>query len=128
MGFHPTEIETAIRNHLPVVFLVLSDRAWGMVKVNQEFAIDADALLANGELPDEAHINTDLGEIRWDLLAQSMGAHGERVRSPDELRPALERCLAAGRCAVVHVDVDPLAHKFAPNLLTFKEMHSEPAG
>ena len=48
--------------------------------------------------------------------------------SPDELRPALERCSAAGRCAVVHVDVDPKAHKFAPNLLTFKEMHAEPAG
>ena len=45
-----------------------------------------------------------------------MGAHGERVASPDELRPALERCLASGRCAVVHVDVDPKAHKFAPNL------------
>jgi Thiamine pyrophosphate-requiring enzymes [acetolactate synthase, pyruvate dehydrogenase (cytochrome), glyoxylate carboligase, phosphonopyruvate decarboxylase] len=128
MGFHPQELETAIRNHLPVVFIVLSDRAWGMVKVNQEFAIDADRLLTDGELPDEAHINTDLGEIRWDLLAQSMGAHGERVVTPDELRPALERCVAAGRCAVVQVDVDPVAHKFAPNLLTFKEMHAEPAG
>jgi acetolactate synthase-1/2/3 large subunit len=128
MGFHPQEIETAVRNHLPVVFVVLSDRAWGMVKVNQEFAIDADRLLVDGELPDEAHINTDLGEIRWDILAESMGAHGERVASPDELRPALERCLTAGRCAVVHVDVDPIAHKFAPNLLTFKEMHGEPSG
>jgi acetolactate synthase-1/2/3 large subunit len=128
MGFHPQEIETAVRNHLPVVFVVLSDRAWGMVKVNQEFAIDADRLLADGELPVEAHINTDLGEIRWDLLAESMGAHGERVGSPDELRPALERCLTTGRCAVVHVDVDPIAHKFAPNLLTFKEMHGEPSG
>ena len=128
MGFHPGEIETAVRNHLPVVFVVLCDRAWGMVKVNQEFAIDADRLLTDGALPDEAHINTDLGEIRWDLLAQSMGAHGERVHDPDELRSALERCRAAGRCAVVHVDVDPVAHKFAPNLLTFKEMHGEPAG
>lgn len=128
MGFHPQEIETAVRNDLPVVFVVLSDRAWGMVKVNQEFAIDATRLLADGELPDEAHINTDLGEIRWDLLARSMGAHGERVASPDELRPALERCLATRRCAVVHVDVDPKAHKFAPSLLTFKEMHAEPAG
>ncbi len=82
MGFHPQEIETAIRNDLPVVFVVLSDRAWGMVKVNQEFAIDADRLLTDGELPAEAHINTDLGEIRWDLLAQSMGAHGERGRDP----------------------------------------------
>ncbi len=87
-----------------------------MVKVNQEFAIDADRLLTDGELPDDAHINTDLGEIRFDELAQSMGAHGERVASPDELRPALERCLDGGRVAVVHVDVDPVAHKFAPNL------------
>ena len=128
MGFHPQEVETAIRNRLPVVFIVLSDRAWGMVKVNQEFAIDADRLLADGELPDELHINTDLGEIRWDLLARSMGAHGERVASAEELRPALERCVATRRCAVVHVDVDPVAHKFAPNLITFKEMHAEPAG
>ena len=128
MGFHPQEIETAVRHELPVVFLVLCDRQWGMVKVNQEFAIDPDRLLEEGELPAEAHINTDLGEIRWDLLAQSMGAHGERVASPGDLRPALERSLASGRCAVVHVDVDPKAHKFAPNLVTFKEMHGEPAG
>lgn len=128
MGFHPQEIETAIRNELAVVFVVLCDRQWGMVKVNQEFAIDPERLLADGELAPEQHINTDLGEIRWDLLAHSMGAHGERAASPDELRSALERCRAAARCAVVHVDVDPKAHKFAPNLLTFKEMHAEPAG
>jgi acetolactate synthase I/II/III large subunit len=128
MGFHPQEIETAIRNDLPVVFVVLSDRQWGMVKVNQEFAIDADRLLAEGELPASQHINTELGEIRWDLLARSMGAHAERVERTVELRPALERCLAAGRCAVVHVEVDRNAHKFAPNLLTFRDMHAEPAG
>jgi acetolactate synthase-1/2/3 large subunit len=128
MGFHPQEIETAVRNDLAVVFVVLSDRQWGMVKVNQEFAIDPERLLADGELPAEQHINTDLGEIRWDLLAESMGAHGERAARPEELRGALERCRNAGRCAVVHVDVDPKAHKFAPNLLTFKEMHAEPAG
>jgi hypothetical protein len=29
---------------------------------------------------------------------------------------------------VVHADVDKVAHKFAPILLTFKEMHAEPSG
>jgi acetolactate synthase-1/2/3 large subunit len=29
---------------------------------------------------------------------------------------------------VVHVDVDPGAHLFAPGLLHFKAMHQEPAG
>jgi acetolactate synthase-1/2/3 large subunit len=29
---------------------------------------------------------------------------------------------------VVHVDVDPTAHLFAPGLQYFKDMHQEPAG
>ena len=128
MGFHSQEVETAVRNELAVIFLVLCDRQWGMVKVNQEFAIDPKRTLLEGGLTPEENINTDLGEIRFDLLAESMGAHGERVRTVGELEPALERSLASGRCADIHGDVDPVAHKFAPNLAVFKEMHAEPAG
>jgi acetolactate synthase-1/2/3 large subunit len=128
MGFHPQEVETAVRNDLPVVFLVLCDKQWGMVKVNQEFTIDPQRTLTEGGLGPDETINTDLGEICFDQLGQSMGAHGERVRTVSELAPAIERSLASGRCAVIHVDVDPVAHKFAPNLATFKEMHAEPAG
>jgi acetolactate synthase-1/2/3 large subunit len=128
MGFHSQEIETAIRNDLPVVFLVLCDRQWGMVKVNQEFTIDPDRTLLEGGLPPEQNINTDLEETRFDLLAEAMGAHGERAASEDELRAAIERSLASNRCAVIHVDVDRQAHKFAPNLASFKDMHAEPGG
>jgi acetolactate synthase-1/2/3 large subunit len=128
MGFHSQEIETAVRCDLPVVFLVLCDRQWGMVKVNQEFTIDPDRTLLEGGLPPELNINTDLGEIRFDLLAEAMGAHGERAATVDQLRVAIERSLASGRCAVIHVDVDRQAHKFAPNLAAFKDMHAEPGG
>jgi acetolactate synthase-1/2/3 large subunit len=128
MGFHPQEVETAVRNDIAVVFLVLCDKQWGMVKVNQEFTLDPKRTLTEGGLGPGETINTDLGEIRFDQLAESMGAHGERVREAGGLKPALERSLASGRCAVIHVDVDPVAHKFAPNLATFKEMHAEPAG
>ena len=55
-----------------------------------------------------------------------MGAHGERVSRAADLRPALERCVASGRCAVVHVDVDPVEHMWAPGLDVFKAMHLEP--
>jgi acetolactate synthase-1/2/3 large subunit len=55
-----------------------------------------------------------------------MGAYGERVSRADALRPALERCLASGRPAVVHVDVDPVAHLWVPGLDVFKAMHLEP--
>jgi acetolactate synthase-1/2/3 large subunit len=76
----------------------------------------------------EETINTDLGEIEFDKLAQAMGAHGERVAAPEDLRGALERSLASGKCAVIHVDVDPVKHMWAPGLLHFKDMHQEPGG
>jgi acetolactate synthase-1/2/3 large subunit len=77
-------------------------------------------------LPPEENLNTDLGEIRFDELAHSMGAHGERVSRAKDLRPALERCVASGLPSVVHVDVDPVAHMWAPGLDVFKKMHLEP--
>jgi len=128
MGFHPQEIETAIRNNLKVVYLVLCDRQWGMVKMNQQFTLRPIKTLIMKSLGPDETINTDLGEIRFDLLAESMGAHGERVGDPAGLGPAIERSLAAGRCAVIHVDVDPVKHMWAPGLMHFKDMHQEPAG
>lgn len=126
MGYHLQEIETAVRHDLPVVFLVLCDRQWGMVKFSQSMALDAARMSEERVLPPGANLNTDLGEIRFDRVAEAMGAHGERVSRARDLRPALERCLASGRPAVVHVEVDPVAHMWAPGLDVFKKMHLEP--
>ena len=126
MGFHPQEIETAVRNDLPVVYVVVCDRQWGMVKMNQQFALKPLKTLVMKSLGPDETINADLGEIRWDELARSMGAYGERVSDPGGLKEALERALASKRCAVVHVDVDRVKHMWAPNLKTFKDMHQEP--
>jgi len=130
MGFNMQEIETAVRHHLKAIFLVCCDRQWGMVKINQMFALQPVRDMFKTALgPDHSRtINTDLGEIGWDQLAEAMGAHGERVSAPADLEPALRRCLAESRCAVIHVDVDPTAHLFAPGLQYFKDMHQEPAG
>jgi len=128
-GFHPQEIETAVRHDLKVVFLVCCDKQWGMVKLTQ--------MVGLGQIKDQfpkalqegaLHINGDLGEIAWDALGRAMGAHGERVADPQELKPAIERCLNANRCSVIHVDVDPGKHLMPPGILYFKEMHQEPAG
>jgi len=126
MGFHPQEIETAVRNDLRVIYLVLCDRQWGMVKYSQGMAKDAEKMLAERSLPAGALLNTDFGETRFDELARAMGAHGERVARASELRPALERSVASGRPAVIHVDVDPVEHLWAPGLDVFKAMHLEP--
>ncbi|HXW10476.1 MAG TPA: thiamine pyrophosphate-binding protein [Steroidobacteraceae bacterium] len=128
MGFHPQEIETAVRNRLRVVYVVVCDRQWGMVKMNQQFALKpVKTLLTKALGPDET-IKADLGEIRFDKVAEAMGAHGERVADPGELEAALVRALASGKPAVVHVDVDPVKHMWAPGLMHFKDMHAEPKG
>ena len=126
MGFHVQEIETAVRNELPIVFVVLCDKQWGMVKLTQSVGLGGvrEALGSKAE----GTINTDFNEIAFDKVAEAMGAHGERVSAPGELEATLKRALDAGKTAVVHVDVDPMMHLMAPGLQLFKEMHQEPAG
>ncbi len=127
-GFHPQEIETAVRNELPVIWVILCDKQWGMVKMNQQFALNPIKTVVMKSLPPSETINADLGEIEFDVLARSMGAYGERVSDPAGLKGALQRAVATGKPAVIHVDVDPVAHMWAPNLKSFKDMHAEPKG
>jgi len=97
-GFNVMELETAVREKLPIVVIVAVDGAWGMEKT---------AFAAQGFGPREwADRGIDMGEVRYDGIARMMGCHGELVRAQDELRPALERAMTAGKPAVLHVQVD----------------------
>jgi acetolactate synthase-1/2/3 large subunit len=128
MGFNIQELETAVRNNLRVVFLVCCDKQWGMVKMTQQFVLGPWRTIAFKSLPPGETMNTELGEIRFDKVAEAMGAYGERVGGPEELPLAIRRAIASGKPAVIHVDVDPVKHLWAPNLMTFKKLHQEPAG
>ncbi|MFD1738035.1 thiamine pyrophosphate-binding protein [Bacillus salitolerans] len=128
MGFQMQEIETAVRNNLQIIYIVMCDRQWGMVKMNQQFSLKPIKTVLKKSLSSEETINADLGEIQFDKLAESMGAHGEYVNDAKDLKPALERALETGKCAVIHVDVDPVKHMWAPGLKYFKDMHQEPKG
>ncbi len=128
MAFHLQEIETAVRHQLPAIYLVMCDKQWGMVKMSQQMALKPVKALVKKSLNPDEFINTDFQEIEFHRVAEAMGAHGERIGDPAELRPALERALTANRCAVIHVDVDPVKHMWAPGLMHFKEMHQEPKG
>jgi acetolactate synthase I/II/III large subunit len=128
MGFHPQEIETAVRNQLQVIFVVVVDKQWGMVKMNQQFALKPIKTVLKKSLSPEETINADLGDIQFDKLAESMGAYGEYVNDPKDLKSALKRALNTGKCSVLHVEVDPVKHMWAPGLKYFKDMHAEPKG
>src|SRR5205085_8440062 len=89
-GFHPAEIDTAVRYKLPFVAIVGNDARW-----NAEYQIqvrDYGAERARG---------TELLPTRYDLLAQGFGGYGARVTEPGQLLPAVERAIASGLPGVI---------------------------
>jgi hypothetical protein len=59
--------------------------------------------------PKKERPGRDLGYTRFDLIAEALGGHGEYVEAPEDIRPALERAMAAvraGRPALVNVVTD----------------------
>jgi acetolactate synthase-1/2/3 large subunit len=97
-GFNVMELETAVRAGTPIVCVVAVDNGWGM---------ERSAHRMKGVAPERSQGTEIMPGVRYDLIAAAMGCHGEYVAEMAELAPALERAIAAGRPAVVHVDVDP---------------------
>ena len=98
-GLSAIELDTAARHRLPVVVVVVNNGGWGDVRHEQRMWYGEDA--------DRGAV---LSRMRYDLLAEAVGGHGERVTEPDQLRPALERALKAteqGAPSVVDVTTDP---------------------
>jgi acetolactate synthase-1/2/3 large subunit len=95
-GFSAMELETAVRCHAPIVVVVSNDSAWSMITAQQ--------VATRG--PDDAPF-TDLGPVDHAGLARALGCHGERVGTPEQVAPALRRALAAGRPAVLDVQITP---------------------
>jgi len=81
-GFSVMEIETAVRLGARALFVVANNDAWNIERHDQ---LD--------RYPDQ-ELGTALSPCRYDRLAESLGAHGERVERPLDLAAALERALA----------------------------------
>jgi acetolactate synthase-1/2/3 large subunit len=99
-----------------------------MVKMTQQMAFKPVKTMLKKSLDPEEMINTELGEVEWNIVGRAMGAFGERVSDPEGLKNALAKALESGQPAVIHCDVDPVKHMWAPGLLLFKKMHQEPGG
>ena len=132
-GMHPTEVESAVRLGLPIVFVVMADGQWGMVKMSQQIAARpvatiARKVIAGKALPDDQVVYADFAPCRYDETGASMGALGLYVDDAAQLEAALEKARDHDGPAVVHVAVDNVEHMWAPGLRAFKKMHTEPKG
>ncbi|MCL4768625.1 MAG: thiamine pyrophosphate-binding protein [Hyphomicrobiaceae bacterium] len=81
-GINAMEIDTAVRHGARVVFVVSNNAAWNIERLDQEMNY-------GGRV-----VGTTLRHSDYAALARALGAHGERVERPADLRAALERALA----------------------------------
>ncbi len=94
-GFSGMEFDTLARHGVAVVGVMGNNGIWGLEKHPMEFIYGYSVA---------AQLQP---ETRYDLVVAALGAYGELVRTPAQLRPALERAFSAGGPALVNVLTDP---------------------
>jgi acetolactate synthase I/II/III large subunit len=99
VGYSLGEFDSMVRADLPVVVVVLNNRAWGATLHAQE--------LTHGK---NRIVNNRLDNGSYAAVAAALGADGYQVTHIDELGPALAKALTVRRpaCIEVHVSLDPI--------------------
>jgi acetolactate synthase-1/2/3 large subunit len=90
---HAQEIETAVRENIPLTVLIWEDNAYGLI----EWKMDLDL---------GTHSNVRFGNPDVVRFAESFGARGYRVDSAGELLPTLRAALADGGVSIIACPVD----------------------
>ncbi len=90
-GFNAMEYDTMVRLGLPIIGVVGNDGVWSNIKTFHRMAFP-DRLVA-----------TDLGVRPYHEMVKGLGAYGEFVDRPEEIRPALERARRSGLPALINV-------------------------
>jgi acetolactate synthase-1/2/3 large subunit len=94
-GFSGMEFDTLARHGVNVVAVMGNNGIWALEKHPMEFLYGYSVA---AELRPET---------RYDQMVEALGCHGELVRKPDDLKPALARAFEAGAPALVNVLTDP---------------------
>jgi acetolactate synthase-1/2/3 large subunit len=87
------EIETAVRENVPLVVLVWIDNAYGLIEWKMDIEVGS-------------HSNITFTNPDFVQYAASFGAAGYQIASADELLPTLQRALAADGVSIIGCPVD----------------------
>ena len=81
LGYSVMELETAVRNKLPIVLIVVNNQCYGYVKALEHFQF--------GE-----YIAVDLLDVNYAEMAKILGCHGVRITDPKDLDAAFKDAFA----------------------------------
>jgi acetolactate synthase-1/2/3 large subunit len=94
------DFETMVRFNLPFVGIVGNNSAWNQIRFGQ--------LAKYGR--ERGDVGNKLGDVAFDQFATMLGGHGEAVRDPQDIQPALQRARASGQPSLINVWIDPEAY------------------
>jgi acetolactate synthase-1/2/3 large subunit len=97
-GFHPAEIDTAVRYKCPFVAIIGNDARW-----NAEYQIQ---LRDYGK---DRLVGCDLLPVRYDLVCSAFGGYGEIVERPGDMAAAVQRAHTSCLPACVNAMIDGVA-------------------
>ncbi|MFY1666556.1 thiamine pyrophosphate-binding protein [Pseudomonas sp. Pseu.R1] len=92
---YPQELATALQYNAPIVVIVVNNGMLATIRMHQE-----------REYPGRVSA-TDLANPDFIALAQSFGAHAERVERSEDFPAAFQRAQHAGVAALIELRVDP---------------------
>lgn len=95
------ELHTAVQHDIRTVMVVLDNQGWIAIKDLQQDAYGEDRASA----VDFTTKRGDLVRPDFRAIAEGFGCYSESVGAPADIGPALDRCLHAGKPAVLHVNV-----------------------
>ena len=95
-GFMMTfqELETAVRNNIPVICLVFNNKMYGTIRMHQEMHYPKKVMA------------TDLGNVSFKDLARSVGADGYVVNTVEGFESAFDQALTNKRVAVIEIETN----------------------
>jgi acetolactate synthase-1/2/3 large subunit len=116
-GFNFMEMQSAAREGLKITTIVFAEGSWTMEEPNER--------MLYGKT-----FGTDMGEVRWDIVAQGLGCQSAYVDSLADLEPALVQAKAEKGPSVICVRTDRDANLGGPPdaLLRFIEVYQGPMG
>src|SRR5262245_9059083 len=115
-GFHVMEMQSAARELAKITTVVFAEGSWSMEVPNEQMLYGRT-------------FGTEMGTVRWDLVAQGLGCEGLHATTPAEVESALATARTAPGPVVVCVRTDRMANMGVPPEagLRFMEVYQGPS-
>lgn len=103
-GFAVGELETIVRNKVPLLMIVFSNSSYGWIKASQKASYG------------QRYFSVDFSRTDHARIAAAYGVKSWRVEDPDALAGAMRQAVEHGGAALIDVIAQPLEEAAAPVL------------